>query len=199
MKDYLSWGHYPRLRSRRVQPIFWQFEMPNLTHFDSTVLPFAHGRSYGDSCLNEGGTLLDVSPLRKIVHFDRHEGILRCEAGVTLGEILDLIVPRGWFLPVLPGTQHVSVGGAIANDIHGKNHHKAGSFGCHVTQFELFRSTGELMVCSETENKELFQATIGGLGLTGIILWAELRLKSVTGPEIVTELFSQMENLRAVH
>ncbi len=86
-------------------------------------------------------------------------------------------MPRGWFLPVVPGTKWVSVGGAIANDIHGKNHHRAGTFGGHVTRFELLRSTGERLICSSETNHELFAATIGGLGLTGVILWAEIRLK----------------------
>ena len=93
------------------------------------VLPFACGRSYGDSCLNDGGTLLDVRGLDRFIALRRSAGLLRCEAGVTLAEILDLAVPRGWFLPVVPGTRWVSVGGAIANDIHGKNHHRAGTFG----------------------------------------------------------------------
>jgi FAD/FMN-containing dehydrogenase len=116
--------------------------------------------------------------------FDESKGLLRCEAGVSLAEILAVMVPRGWFLPVSPGTKFVSVGGAIANDIHGKNHHRAGTFGCHVTRFELLRSNGERLTCSPDENSELFRATIGGLGLTGIILWAEFQLKPIVNPYI---------------
>ena len=112
------------------------------------MLPYACGRSYGDSCLNDGGVLLDVRRLDRLIAFDATEGVLRCEAGVTLAEILALVVPRGWFLPVVPGTRWVSVGGAIANDIHGKNHHRAGSFGAHVTRLELLRSSGERVVCA---------------------------------------------------
>ncbi|MBA3532279.1 MAG: FAD-binding oxidoreductase, partial [Ardenticatenales bacterium] len=100
---------------------------------------------------------------------------------------LEVIVPRGWFLPVTPGTKYVSVAGAIANDVHGKNHHRAGTFGCHVTQFELLRSNGEQLLCSPTQNVELFRATIGGLGLTGLILWAEFTLKPIAGPLIEME------------
>src|SRR6185436_14980820 len=96
-------------------------------------------------------------------------------------------VPRGWFLPTTPGTKFVSVGGAIANDIHGKNHHVAGTFGRHVSRFELLRSNGDRLICSPSENRELFQATIGGLGLTGLILWAEIRLRKVNGPFIDLE------------
>src|SRR5581483_7791332 len=146
-----------------------------------------YGRSYGDSCLNEGGVLLDATPLRRFLDFDEKQGLLRCEAGVMLADILDVIVPRGWFLPVSPGTKFISVGGAIANDVHGKNHHRAGTFGCHVTRFELLRSNGERLICSPHKNVDLFRATIGGLGLTGIILWAEFQLKPIVNPYLDVE------------
>ena len=179
-----SWGRYPKVESSQVQPVYWRSELPDLAHFEQPLLPHAYGRSYGDSCLNEGGVSLDVTPLRRFISFDEDEGILCCEAGVSLAEILELIVPRGWFIPVSPGTKFVSVGGAIANDVHGKNHHKAGTFGCHVTRFELLRSNGERFTCTPYKNPELFQATIGGLGLTGVILWAEFRLKPIVNPFI---------------
>ena len=177
-----SWGRYPDVEPAQVIPIYWRDELPDLASFERPILPYAYGRSYGDSCLNEGGVVLDVSHLRRFLAFDEREGVLRCEAGVSLAEILGLIVPRGWFLPVTPGTKYVSVGGAIANDIHGKNHHQAGTFGCHVTCFELLRSNGERLLCSPSENRELFCATIGGLGLTGVILWAEIRLQPIVSP-----------------
>ncbi len=180
----VSWGRYPRVAPLQVIPVFWRDEVPDLASLETSILPYGYGRSYGDSCLNEGGITLDVSHLRRFLAFDEERGLLRCEAGITLGEILELIVPRGWFLPVTPGTKFVSVGGAIANDVHGKNHHRAGTFGCHVAQFELLRSTGERLICSPEENVDLFQATIAGLGLTGLILWAELQLKRIPGPFI---------------
>src|SRR6185437_15649146 len=124
-----------------------------------------------DSCLNENGILLDVSGLRRFIAFDDATGVLRCEAGVRLDDILALVVPRGWFLPVSPGTKFVSVGGAIANDIHGKNHHQGGTWGRHVRRFEIVRSSGERLICSPDENAGLYRATIGGLGLTGLITW----------------------------
>jgi FAD/FMN-containing dehydrogenase len=130
---------------------------------------------------------LDVSRLNRFICFDQSRGVLRCEAGVTLAQILELVVPRGWFLPVVPGTKWVSVGGAIANDIHGKNHHRAGTFGAHVACLELMRSTGERMLCSPERNAELFGATVGGLGLTGLILWAEIRLKRIPGAQVGME------------
>ena len=111
--------------------------------------------------------------------FDPETGLLTAEAGITLAQILDFCVPRGFFLPVSPGTKYVTLGGAIANDIHGKNHHVAGTFGCHVTQFELVRSDGTRRLCTPTENPDWFAATIGGLGLTGFISWATLRMKPI--------------------
>jgi FAD/FMN-containing dehydrogenase len=187
MRDYQSWGRYPRAQHTRVLPISWPSEPPALAGLAESVLPFAYGRSYGDSCLNDQGALLDVTGLDRFIAFDDSQGLLRCEAGVTLADILALLVPRGWFVPVLPGTRWVSVAGAIANDIHGKNHHRAGTFGSHVTCLELLRSSGERVLCSPDRNAELFRATIGGLGLTGLILWAEVRLKRIPGAAIAME------------
>jgi FAD/FMN-containing dehydrogenase len=153
----------------------------------ASVLPYGQGRSYGDVCLNDGGTLLLTSRLDRLIAFDAENGVLRCEAGTTLEAILSVIVPRGWFLPVTPGTQFVSVGGAVANDIHGKNHHKAGTFGRYVRRFELARSSGERLVCSPEENAELFRATVGGLGLTGLVTWVEISLKRISGPRVDVE------------
>ncbi|MBE3558436.1 MAG: FAD-binding oxidoreductase [Ktedonobacteraceae bacterium] len=182
-----SWGRYPQVKPGQVVPLFWRSDLPDFDAYTQPVLPYAYGRSYGDSCLNENGVMLDVSHLTRFISFDEEKGILRCEAGVSLADVLEVIVPRGWFLPVTPGTKFVSVGGAIANDVHGKNHHKAGTFGCHVTQFELLRSNGERLLCSPETNSELFRATIGGLGLTGLILWAEFRLKPIVNPYIDME------------
>ena len=153
----------------------------------TTLLPFGLGRSYGDSCLNEGGALLETHGMRHLMRFDDSAGLLRCEAGTSLAEILDFGLPRGWFLPTTPGTKFVTVGGAIANDIHGKNHHVAGTFGRHVPQFELLRSDGRRYTCSPAENVDFYRATIGGLGLTGLILWADVQLRRVSGPYIDME------------
>jgi FAD/FMN-containing dehydrogenase len=185
VRSYRSWGRYPQAAPAAVLPVVWRSDPPALGRVRGPVLPYACGRSYGDSCLNDGGVLLDVRGLDRLIAFDENEGLLRCEAGVTLAEILALIVPRGWFLPVVPGTRWVSIGGAIANDIHGKNHHRAGTFGAHVTRLELSRSTGERVVCAPGD--ALFDATVGGLGLTGLILWAEIRLKRIPGPGIAME------------
>lgn len=181
-KSYESWGRYPSDPPKQVVPINWRGELPDLSAIPGPVLPYAYGRSYGDSCLNRDGTVLDVSGLRRFIDFDPDSGLLTCEAGVRLDDILNEFVPRGWFLPVSPGTKFVSVGGAIANDIHGKNHGNAGTWGRHVRRFELVRSSGERIVCSPNEHRELYRATIGGLGLTGLITWAEIQLKTIVNP-----------------
>jgi FAD/FMN-containing dehydrogenase len=187
MKSYSSWGRYPQSKPVRVVPLYWQSQIPRLDQFTRTVLAHGRGRSYGDSCLNDAGVLLDTLGLDRFVSLDKQSGILRCEAGVSLDAILRLALPSGWFLPVSPGTQFVTVGGAVANDVHGKNHHRAGSFGCHVRSLEVLRSDGERVVCSADQNADLLGATIGGLGLTGLILWVELQLKRVAGPWIDCE------------
>jgi len=160
-----------------VVKVFWKDQIPDLNSFKKSVLPYGFGKSYGDSCQNDGGVLIDTSNMNKIIIYSPEQALFRCEAGLSLAAILDFIVPRGWFLPVTPGTKFISVAGAVANDVHGKNHHVAGTFGNHVTQFELLRSTGEKLICSPKENSELFRATIGGLGLTGLITWVEFALK----------------------
>jgi len=125
------------------------------------MLPYGNGRSYGDVCLNAGGSLLVTQGLDRFIAFDAVSGILECEAGVLLSDIIDLVLPVGWFPVVTPGTAFVTVGGAIANDVHGKNHHRAGSFGHCVLSLELLRSNGEVLRCSAVECREWFQATIG--------------------------------------
>src|SRR2546423_4248766 len=184
MQPLESWGRYPLARQAAVS-VHWRSDP--LPKVQGTLLPFGQGRSYGDCCLNEGGTLLATSRLDRFIEFDPGSGVLRCEAGARLGDILAFAVPRGFFLPVVPGTRFVSVGGAIANDIHGKNHFRAGTFGRHVRQLELLRSTGERKVCSPAANAELFAATVAGLGLTGLITWAELQLEPVRGPFVEAE------------
>ncbi len=178
-----SWGRYPKLQAE-VVPLFWTTDFPAAHPPRTRVLPVGMGRSYGDSCLLENGTLLAARGMDRFLAFNPETGLLRCEAGVTLAEILDFGVPRGWFLPVTPGTKYVTVGGAIANDIHGKNHHIAGTFGRHVPRFELTRSTGERFECSPTENQAWYAATIGGLGLTGLITWAEVQLRPIVSRKI---------------
>jgi FAD/FMN-containing dehydrogenase len=144
-------------------------------------------RSYGDVCLNPGGVLWSTRGLDHLVHFDEQSGRLRCEAGVLLRDIQQLVIPRGWMLAVTPGTQLVTVGGAIANDVHGKNHHAQGSFGDHVRWLKLLRTDGEIIECGPGNRVEWFAATVGGMGLTGVMVEAELQLRRVAGPWMQAE------------
>lgn len=179
----LSWGRVFD-EPQTLHPLFW---LPTKLPKKGPFLPYGLGRSYGDVCLHSHGTLLATQNLARLISFDKEKGILVAEAGISLGEILRLVLPHGWSLPVIPGTKHVSLGGAIANDVHGKNHHKVGTFGCHVRSFELLRSDGKPLSCSAKENTHLFEATIGGLGLTGLITWAEIQLIPIQAPAIEME------------
>lgn len=185
--SYHSWGRYPyeRLTGEACQ---WQSDLPvalrRIVDTHGTTLPFGNGRSYGDSCMAASGHVLCMRTLDRFIEVDWAAGIIRAEAGVTLAEILSLAIPRGWFLAVTPGTKFVTLGGAIANDVHGKNHHARGTFGNHVRCFGLVRNCQEPVVCSPSQNADLFAATIGGLGLTGIVNWAEIQLIPIQSSQI---------------
>lgn len=150
-------------------------------------LPFGNGRSYGDVCLNPEGVLWDTRALDHFVAFDAATGVLICEAGVLLRDIQRALVPQGWMLPVTPGTQLVTVGGAIANDVHGKNHHLMGSFGDHVRGLRLLRTDGQAISCGPEEQPQWFRATVGGMGLTGVITHASIQLRRIQGPWLEAE------------
>ncbi len=183
MRSPGSWNRIPAVRHAGVLRITERFAaLPRLRSERDRLLPHGNGRSYGDLCLNAGGTLLLTRGLDRLIQLDPARGIIRCEAGVLLSELLALTAPQGWFLPVTPGTQYVTIGGAIANDVHGKNHHRAGSFGCHVRVLELLRSDGRRIECGPDQNTDWFAATVGGLGLTGLITWAELQLVPIANP-----------------
>ncbi len=185
-KNYTSWG-LSEQRDQRVHRLTWRQEkLPEKAQGES-YLPYGNGRSYGDSCLNKEGISIDSGALDHLISFNPKTHILRTECGVMITEILKEFVTKGWFLPVSPGTQYVTVGGAIANDVHGKNHHRRGSFGNHVIRVAILRSDGEVVVCSRTENAELFRATIGGLGLTGLIIWADILLMPIDSPNLHVE------------
>ncbi len=188
--EILSWGRYPKTSHSQVHRPAWNDQVPEIlqTAAPDSLLPYGLGRSYGDSCLNAGRELIDCRRLNRILGFDESTGMLRCESGVSLSDIIDVFLPRGWFLSVTPGTRFVTVGGAIANDVHGKNHHCAGTFGSHVRQIGLHRSNDGLVACGHNDNPDMLRATIGGLGLTGVIAWADLQLKRVPGPWIDADL-----------
>src|SRR5690606_23757064 len=160
-----SWGRYPSVQHEALVGV--RDRAAPLPAFAGSALPYGNGRSYGDSCLNPGGALLLARGLDRYIALDAERGVLQCEAGVSLEEIQRLVVPRGWCLPVMPGTLQVTVGGAIANDVHGKNHARMGSFGDHVLELELLRSDGSRRTCGPGADPDWFRATVGGLGLTG--------------------------------
>ena len=187
MKPVTSWGrlsvdphHVVGLNDpSRVKSLVCHGTHPGVAH--------GMGRSYGDVCLNPEGTLWVTTGLDHFIAFDDSTGRLVCESGVLLRDIQRLVIPRGWILPVTPGTQLVTVGGAIANDVHGKNHHVLGSFGDHVQNLTLIRTDGAVIQCGPHEQADWFAATVGGLGLTGVITQAEIQLRRVAGPWLDTE------------
>jgi decaprenylphospho-beta-D-ribofuranose 2-oxidase len=152
------------------------------------------GRSYGDAALNENAGVIWQVLLNRFLSFDSATGVLECESGVSLAEIIQYFLPRRWFLPVTPGTKFVTVGGAIAADIHGKNHHKDGSFSNFVLDFRLLTATGEVLFCSPSTQADTFWATVGGMGLTGIVLSARLQLRKVDSAYVFVD-FHKAPNL----
>lgn len=167
-----GWGRYPVLSCELERPERYA----DLCSDAGSVIARGQGRSYGDAALNENGRVVLTERVNRLLEFDTEQGILRAEAGATLAEILPVIVAKGWFLPVTPGTKFVSLGGCVAADVHGKNHHHEGSFGDHVQSIELILADGSRVICSPSENTGLFWATVGGMGLTGIIGEVTLRL-----------------------
>ena len=179
------WGRTPKVIQ---QELFYSWRHNNFPKVGkSNLLPVGCGRSYGDECLNDDYSVLHMSRLNRLIEFNQDTGVLKCEAGITLDEVLKFAVPKGWFLPVTPGTKFVTVGGAVANDVHGKNHHCSGAFGNFVVSFELLRSDNTRLICSKENNPDYFAATIAGLGLTGIILWVEFQLKKIESALIDVE------------
>jgi FAD/FMN-containing dehydrogenase len=185
-----SWGNYPVIEGN-VQTFGGKDSLP----VQESWIPRGMGRSYGDSAL--APLMISSRKMNRLLEFDDQSGILRCEAGVTFEDLLNVFVPRGWFPPVTPGTKFVSMGGALASDVHGKNHHKEGAFSRHVLSFDLMIPSGEVLHCSRTENPDIFMATAGGMGLTGMILNLSLKMKPIETSLIDMESV-KAENLEAV-
>ncbi len=162
MKAISSWGRLSH-EDHEVIPFSDRHNVAKLIQIQEghAGIAYGMGRSYGDIALNPNGLLWLATGLNHLIHFNEHTGLLRCEAGVLLRDIQRLFIPRGWALPVTPGSQIVTVGGAIANDVHGKNHHLLGSFGDHVQGLKLIRTDGVEIECSPLQNSEWFAATVG--------------------------------------
>ncbi|HRG09736.1 MAG TPA: FAD-binding oxidoreductase [Cyclobacteriaceae bacterium] len=177
MSDFVTnWNNYPIEKSKVSSPVFAQdFDKPLADN--SSFIVRGNGRCYGDASL--GSSILSSLKFNRILSFDPTQGIITCQSGLMLSEILELVMPAGWFLPVTPGTRFITVGGAVASDVHGKNHHKDGSFSQHIIALKILTPTGSVILCSTTENSEYFWFTCGGMGLTGIILEVTFGLKKI--------------------
>lgn len=182
-KNVVSWGRTLRATHTEARPAFLD-QLPTMVAtgagHKNGLLAVGLGRSYGDSGLNHGGAVIDMTSLNRFIDFDAKTGILRAQAGCSLERILEFSIPRGFFLPVTPGTRYVTLGGAIANDVHGKNHYSAGTIGRWVREIGLLRSDGSVLTLNENDKTGLFAATIGGLGLTGVITHVGLELKAIS-------------------
>jgi len=174
-----AWGKYPTIEATIIPPDARQAQ--ELARVPEAIA-FGNGRSYGDSAL--APHIVPMLSRNRFLAFDEPSGLLTCESGVLLAEIIEVFVPRGWFLKVTPGTKLITVGGAIASDVHGKNHHVEGCFSACVQSFSLMLADGHIVQCSRDENAELFHATCGGMGLTGIILEASFYLKRILSQRI---------------
>ncbi|MBI3187634.1 MAG: FAD-binding oxidoreductase [Gammaproteobacteria bacterium] len=186
MRPVSSWGRLNAL-PHEVISLNHPERVQNQISKHNPGIAYGMGRSYGDACLNPNGILWHTTGLDRFIQFNDNTGQLVCEAGVLLRDIQRLVIPRGWILPVTPGTQLITVGGAIANDVHGKNHHVLGSFGDHVKHIRLLRTDGQIIECGPTLQPDWFAATVGGLGLTGVMVEVEIQLKRVHGPWLNTE------------
>ncbi len=185
-----NWGNYPKVQHSEIAP-GPQVSVPS----DATWIARGMGRCYGDSSLGE--VMVSSRRLDRMLAFDPSTGVLTCEAGVTYEDLLTTFAPRGWFPPVTPGTKFVSLGGAIASDVHGKNHHAEGSISDHVSSFDLLLPTGDIVTCSREETPDLFLATTGGMGLTGMILRVTLQLKNIETTAIKFE-YIKARNLQEI-
>ena len=190
-KKISNWGNYPVIESDEFIPIS-ENQIVDYLKQKSEVIARGNERCYGDANLNQNS--ISLLKLNHFISFDPNNGIIECEAGTLLSDILEFIVPKGFFLPVTPGTKFITLGGAVASDVHGKNHHINGCFSDHVQEITIINSMGETIKCSPQENKELFWATIGGMGLTGIITRVTFRLKKIETAYIKHEAI-KAENL----
>ena len=179
-----SWGNFPVVeKEMKSEDSSAKIKEYVRTHHD--IIARGNGRSYGDSALSEN--IFSTKRLNKFISFDRLNGVIACESGVLLSEVLEVIVPQGYFLFVTPGTKFITVGGAIASDVHGKNHHADGCFSECLIEFSLLNEKGDVLTCSRTENSAKFWSTIGGMGLTGIILSSKFKLKNIESSYIRQE------------
>jgi decaprenylphospho-beta-D-ribofuranose 2-oxidase len=183
-----GWGHYPVEECISYRPEKRRDLGLILEEHHGPLLARGMGRSYGDASLQPGGTVR-TERLNHFISFDTAQGLVRAQAGVTLAELMELAIPRGWFPPVIPGTRHITLGGAFACNVHGKNHYRAGDFAEHVESIRLLLASGDTIECSPTQHAEVFWATAGGMGMTGIIEELTLKLKPITSSSLRTTTY----------
>jgi FAD/FMN-containing dehydrogenase len=184
-----SWGNYPKFKTDKIVSSI--DDIQNHLKLSNNIIAQGNLRSYGDSAFAD--IVIDMKRHNLFLDFNLENGIIECQSGVLFGEILEVCIPKGWLIPVLPGTQFITLGGAIASDIHGKNHHKDGTISEFIESFHLMLADGSIIECSKKENVELFHATLGGMGLTGIILDAKLRLTPLKSTEIVQQTIKTID------
>lgn len=183
-RNVANWGNYPVITAN-VTELSTISEIKKFIANSGPIVARGNGRSYGDASL--GKNIFSTLKLNHFLNFDADTGIISCQSGVLLSDVLSLFVPKGWFLPVTPGTKFITVGGAISADVHGKNQHVEGCFSQHLISFELLNGYGDITTCSRDDNSELFWNTVGGMGLTGLILSATFQLKSIESSYIYKE------------
>ncbi|HLN80380.1 MAG TPA: FAD-binding oxidoreductase, partial [Thermoanaerobaculia bacterium] len=190
-----GWGRFPVEECRLFRPEK-RSSLHSILNSQQSASYIARGlgRSYGDAALNRDGGVVSFVRLDRMLAFDPETGMLECEAGVSFEEILRSFLPRGYFLPVTPGTKFVTVGGAIASDVHGKNHHRVGTISAFIRDLRLLTPGGEIVECSRETNPEVFRATIGGMGLTGFIVSARMRLQPVETAYVLVD-YEKAQNI----
>lgn len=187
-----SWGMHPKINSK-VFNFDDQITLKKIINDNNELIPFGNGRSYGDSALSTN--IIDLRNNKEIIDFQEDTGILHVQSGVLLSEIIDVFIPKGWFLSVTPGTKYITVGGAIASDIHGKNHHIDGCFSEFIKEFKIMLADGSIEICSKDILPDLFKATCGGQGLTGIILDAKIYLRRIKS-QYIDQVTIKTKNLK---
>lgn len=171
-----AWGRYPKIQCQRFD-YTQETQLQEILSQNNSIIAFGNGRSYGDSALSEW--IVDNKQRHFFIDFNEHTGLLHTQAGVLLADVIEYFVPRGWFLKITPGTKLITLGGAIASDVHGKNHHVEGCFSECIKEFTMMLADGNVVLCSKDNSPELFKATCGGQGLTGVILEVKIYLKKI--------------------
>ena len=182
--DLCGWGRVPQIQTEAYRPERKR-EDAEILKAAASLVAYGNGRSYGDAALNSHAVIL-TKQLNRFLQFDRAKGVVQCEAGVTLEALMQVVIPEGWMVPVLPGTRHATLGGAVACNVHGKNAYRDGEFSDHVKSIHLRLPNGIVKQCGPQQEAALFHATVGGMGLTGIIETVTLKLKPIHSCSVST-------------